>query len=125
VLEPGCVSPVRGRRPEKLLGFDQTGATSRGSNTGNPVTFISVIQFIRKDPVVTLSIYNPIPPSKAEASEPADDVVKEQSQRQQMLRDLELFLSAQLNNAKSISLRLARRSRYGGKAVSVGAVRAE
>ena len=74
---------------------------------------------------MTLSIYNPMPTSQAEASEPAEDVVKEESRRQQMLRDLELFLSTQLNNARAISLRLARRSRYGGKVVSVGAARAE
>ena len=74
---------------------------------------------------MALSIYNQMTGAPAEASDPSAAVVKEESQREQMLRDLEQFLSIQLTNAKSVSLRLARRSRYGGKVVAVGAVVSE
>ena len=74
---------------------------------------------------MTLSIYNPMPPSKAGTSEPADDVVKEESRRQQMLRDLEQFLSLPAQQRQVNFVAAGRRSRYGGKVVAGGAVQAE
>jgi hypothetical protein len=64
-----------------------------------------------------MSLYIPNDPARlAEASEPSPPVVKEASQRDQMLRDLEQFLSVQLTNPKVASLR---KSRYGGRIGSV------
>ncbi|HSZ55337.1 MAG TPA: hypothetical protein VK797_06740 [Tepidisphaeraceae bacterium] len=72
-----------------------------------------------------MSLYIPNYPTSAEASDPSYLVVKEGSLRDQMLRDLEQFLSFQLTNPKAVSLRLARKSRYGGKLATGGSVASE
>jgi hypothetical protein len=73
---------------------------------------------------MSLYIPNCLTRPSAETSEPSPLVVK-QGSRDQMLRDLEQFLSFQLTNPKPGSLRLARNSRYGGKLVTGGTVASE
>ena len=68
-----------------------------------------------------MSLYVPNNPAHQFASEPSLPVVKEASERDQMLRELEQFLSLQLTNPRVASLR---KSRYGGKLVA-GSVASE
>jgi len=74
-----------------------------------------------------MSLHVPNCPTRpsVDPSEPSYLVVKESSRRDQMVRDLELFLSLELTNPTSVSLRLARKSRYGGKVATGGFVASE
>jgi hypothetical protein len=66
-----------------------------------------------------MSLYVPNP--TANVSQPPASVVEQDSRRDQMLRDLEQFLSMQLTNAKAV----ARKSWYGGKLIAGSSIASE